>query len=202
MRLIGLCGRSGSGKSECGRIIADMGIAVIDTDSVYRRLTQRGSELLGVLAGFFGEHILDASGNLDRKRLAQLVFGDDRLLSRLNEITHKHIIKGVLEQTGRVEAHSREGLVVVQAPLLFESGFDKKCEITICVVASDNHCINRLRIRDSITEEQARIRLSKQKDNSFLERNCDYIIINNEDFGYLKQRTEEVLGEVLRRVVK
>jgi dephospho-CoA kinase len=175
MKLIGLCGRSGSGKSECGRIIEEMGIAVIDCDKVYHELLEKDTPLLNELTGFFGKEILGKDGALNRKALGEIVFSDDRLLNKLNEITHKHILKSVLERAGKAAPNSRSGLVVVQAPLLFESGFDKKCQKIVGVIAPEDKSIERLNIRDNITREQAEKRLSKQLDNDFLKSRCDYI---------------------------
>lgn len=197
MRIIGLCGRSGSGKSECGRIISDMGISVIDTDLVYRRLTEKGSSLLGELTAFYGDYILDTNGSLYRKRLAEIVFKDDIMLDRLNAITHKHILKNVLEWAEKAAPESMGGLVVVQAPLLFESGFDKRCDITICVIATDEHCLRRLQSRDMLSEQQAILRLSKHKSNTFLRENCDYTINNDSGITELRIRTQEVFDNIL-----
>jgi len=197
MKIIGLCGRSGSGKSECSRFISDMGIVVIDSDKVYRNLTEKGSLLLDELTNFYGNVILDSNGNLDRKKLAEIVFGDDSLLSQLNKITHKHILISIIQWAEKASLNSRGGLAVVQAPLLFESGFDKKCEIIVSVIASEEQCLQRLQTRDGLTAEQALIRLSKQKDNDFLKQNSNYIIKNYSGITELKNRTEKVFEEIL-----
>lgn len=197
MKLIGLCGRSGSGKSECGRILEEMGIAVIDCDAVYHELLEKSADLLNELTSFFGREILKKDGSLDRKALSKIVFSDDKLLKKLNEITHKHILKSVLERAGKAAPDSRGGLVVVQAPLLFESGFDKKCDKIVGVIAPEDMSVERLNKRDNITKEQAETRLSKQLDNNFLKSRCDYIICNDSDLATLRVNTEEVFEKIL-----
>ncbi|HAN21827.1 MAG TPA: dephospho-CoA kinase [Clostridiales bacterium] len=197
MKLIGLCGRSGSGKSECSRFISEMRIAVIDSDIVYRSLTVKGSPLLKELTDSFGVGIIDENGSLDRKKLSRIVFNDDKHLTKLNNITHKHILKNIIEWAEKAALSSKGGLVVVQAPLLFESGFNEKCDITVCVLTSDEQCLNRLQNRDELSPEQAKIRLSKQKDNSFLKKKCDYIINNDSDLITLKKNTERVFTEII-----
>jgi dephospho-CoA kinase len=197
MKLIGLCGRSGSGKSECGRMLAEMGFAVIDCDVVYHELIQKSSPLQNELTNFFGTEILDKDGSLNRKVLGKIVFADDKLLGKLNEITHKHILNDVLMRAEKAASESKGGLVVVQAPLLFESGFDRKCHKIVGVIAPENKSIERLNKRDSITKEQAETRLSKQLDNDFLIQNCDYIIYNDSDLTSLREKTEEVFGKIL-----
>lgn len=196
MRLIGLCGRSGSGKNECGRIISDMGIKVIDSDEVYRSLTKKGSLLLTELAVAFGDEIIGSDGELDRKILAGMVYKNN-LFDKLNKLTHTHIIKKTLELSQELSAKSRGGLVVILAPLLFESGFYKSCEKKVCVISSDADCIKRLQLRDGLTAKQAKDRLSRQKDNLFLIKNCDYMIENNGGFDRLKKQTEAVFLEIL-----
>lgn len=197
MRLIGLCGRSGSGKSECSRYIAEMGFAVIDSDMVYRTLTEKGSPLLRELTEFYGAYILNTSGDLDRKKLGSLVFGDDALLLKLNKITHKHIYTAILQWAEEVSANNVGGFAVVQAPLLFESELDKRCALKVCVLAPEEQCLLRLQTRDGLTEEEAKIRLSKQKSNSFLMQNCDYSIVNDGDIDQLRERTSKVFLKIL-----
>lgn len=197
MKLIGLCGRSGSGKSQCSRYIANMGIAVIDSDKVYHSLTVKGSPLLAELTHYYGKIIIDSVGNLDRKKLAEIVFGDDDLLIQLNKITHKHIINSVIEWSEKAALEKTVKIAVVQAPLLFESGLNTRCDAIVCVLSSDEQCLERLQIRDKLTLEQAKIRLSKQKDNTFLEQNCDYIIRNNLDLTELKNNTERFFNEII-----
>lgn len=199
MTLIGLCGRSGSGKSVCGRFISDMGFAVIDSDKVYHALTKSESELLKELTDFFGKGILDKNGNLDRRELSGIVFQDDKLLLQLNKITHKHILNSIIEWAKNAASNSRGNIAVVQAPLLFESGLNKLCDINVCVLASDEHCLRRMQTRDGFSYEQAKIRLSKQKDNAFLKQNCDYVINNDSDIDKLKKETETVFCKILKR---
>jgi len=198
MKLIGLCGRSGSGKSECGRMIASMGIAVIDCDAVYHELLESSEPLKQELIGFFGTEILDHEGSIDRKALGRIVFADDTLLMKLNQITHKHILQTVLRRAEAAAPKSRGGLVVVQAPLLFESGFDKQCYKIVGVIAPDEQSVERLCKRDNLAKEQAAIRLSKQLDNEYLKARCDYIIYNNSDLAALRANTERVFENILK----
>ncbi|HBR31574.1 MAG TPA: dephospho-CoA kinase, partial [Clostridiales bacterium] len=170
MSLIGLCGRSGSGKSECGQFIENMGFRVIDSDRVYRSLTLTGSPMLRELTSHFGKNILDTNGGLDRKKLSEIVFDDDDKLELLNRITHKRIIAAVLDWSAEVSAASTGGFAVVQAPLLFESGLNEKCAITVCVIAPEEDCIRRLVERDGLSRERAELRLKKQKISEFLKR--------------------------------
>lgn len=196
MKLIGLCGRSGSGKSECGKIACEMGFAVIDCDVVYAELTQKGSPLIEKLAQTFGRNVVKADGELDRKTLSGVVFGDKEKLQILNDITHGAILAEVLKKAEILSPESKGNIVIVQAPLLFESGFDKKCIYNVCVISSLESGIERLKKRDLLTEDQAKARLASQLDNEFLRSKCDFVIENDGDISSLKNNTKRVFDRI------
>ena len=125
MVIIGLTGTTGAGKGEVGRMFADCGACVCDTDRIYHRLLAESEALKRELTDTFGE-ITDDAGNIDRKKLAPIVFADKEKLSALNRITHRY----VLAETDRILAEAAaQGVTVgvIDAPMLFESGADKKC---------------------------------------------------------------------------
>ncbi len=196
MKIIGICGKSGSGKSECGRIIDSLGYTVIDTDKVYSELTVKDSPLLTELTDIFGEEIIREDGSLDRQALTDMVFADDKLLNVLNNTTHKKVIDEVLSRSKALKDTAKDGMLFVLAPLLFESGFDKYCHKTIACVASKRTCVKRLMFRDNITSKQAKLRLSKQKSGSFLKSNCDYVIKNNKAQSDLRHKVLRVVEDL------
>ncbi len=179
-KVIGLCGRSGSGKGYvCNRFL-QYGIPSIDTDKVYRDILSReGSECLFELIHEFGESIA-VDGKLDRRALASIVFakGNEDKLRRLNEISHKHILKETRLMISQYEKEGA-GAVIVDAPVLFESGFDSICDITLCVTAPDSVCIRRICERDGRSEEEAKSRLASQKSVSELREICSFEIVND-----------------------
>ncbi len=165
--LIGLCGRSGSGKGVLSSFFAKYGVPSIDTDAVYRSMTgpvKDGGEpspCMKALAAEFGDEIVAPDGSLDRARLAATVFSDREALKRLNRTAHVFILD---ETERRARALKKEGypVVLIDAPALFESGFDKKCRLVIAADAPDEVLIKRITSRDGISEEEARLRLSAQ----------------------------------------
>ena len=180
---IGLCGRSGSGKGYVSGIFAELGIPVIDTDAVYRRMSgpaETPGECMAELARAFGEQILNADHSLNRRAMADIVFapGGDAARELLNRITHSHILREVRRLA---QAYTEEGnrFVLIDAPLLFESSFDALCRYTVCVSAPDSVCVKRITARDGITEEEAIRRLSAQITAEELIRRCDYAIVND-----------------------
>lgn len=184
IKIVGLCGRSGSGKGYVSKCFAAAGIPAIDTDKVYRDLVEcegePPSECLAELMHEFGEGILNDSGALNRRALADIVFspGAGEKLRMLNKITHKYILAEV-QRIITVLSSKGCSAVIIDAPVLFESGFDKICDVTVCVTAADEICIERIMSRDSISYAEAFRRLSNQIDAGELRRKCDYEIVND-----------------------
>ena len=179
MKIIGLCGSSGSGKGYVSMLFTKYGVMSIDTDRVYRETTtKKGSECLMELTTEFGSSILTEDGELYRPKLAEIVFSDKEKLDKLNKITHKHIKKDTL---ALLDQYKSEGVraVIIDAPVLFESGFDKMCDFTVCVTSPTDRKIDRIMTRDQITREQALARLNSQKSDSELIALATYQIDNS-----------------------
>lgn len=177
LTIIGLSGGSGSGKTTAAAVMASLGAAVIDTDRVYRDLCVPGSPCLSELAGVFGKDILLQDGALDRKKLGALVFSDAAARLRLNAITHAYIAEKTKRLIKEYDASGREA-VIIDAPLLFESGFDAFCDITVGVTAPPDVRMARIIARDGLTVEQAEKRIASQLSDEELSRRCDFIIEN------------------------
>ncbi len=182
--IVGLCGRSGSGKGYVCDLFRRYGIPSVDTDAVYRDIVDCGypedNSCLFELREEFGDTIIRRGGGLDRRKLADIVFCDhnEDSLKRLNEITHKYILKRTLDLV------SEFGLlgyrcVIIDAPVLFESGFDRICDHTICVTAPLEVAVLRICNRDEITPEKAKSRLAGQMSESRLRALCDMEIYND-----------------------
>ncbi len=184
MLIIGICGSSGSGKGYVCQILEAHGVKWIDTDGVYKDLTQPNAPCTNELVAHFGSEILNSDGSLNRKALAHLVFQDERASENrlaLNEISHRHIR---IETERLIQAYKQDGYkaVSIDAPVLFESGFDKMCDATICVTAPQEQKIERIILRDKITREQAIARLSSQLSDDKLRELCDYEIKNTNGY--------------------
>ena len=180
--LVGLCGRSGAGKGYVSALFACRGIPSVDTDAVYREMTgptDRLSPCMLALAERFGGGIVSADGSLDRAAMRALVFGDDpEALADLNRITHRFILG---ETRRQADALYEEGfpVVLIDAPLLYESGFDAECARVVCVTAPEEILVRRIMQRDGIPEEDALRRLAAQLPVSELEERADYVIVND-----------------------
>ena len=181
MMIIGLCGSSGSGKGYVCNKFADFGIGFIDTDKVYRETVLVNQKCVEELTNTFGVDILE-DGRVSKKRLASIVFeGEDakNKLNYLNEITHKYIR---IETELLIRDFEKNGYfaVLIDAPVLFESSFDKMCDVTICVTAPYEEKIARIMKRDGISKEKAVARLNSQLSDKELRKKCTYAIDNSD----------------------
>ena len=180
MLIIGLTGPSGAGTGTIASLFAAYGVPSIDTDAVYHDLLMPPSDCLNELAERFGNGILSPDGALDRKVLAALVFapGHEADLADLNTITHRH----VLSEVRRILAVYREQgkpAVLVDAPQLFESGFDAECHHVLSVLAPRNMRLARIMARDGLDEERASARLNAQKPDEFYRSHSDAVVYNH-----------------------
>lgn len=178
MKVIGVTGPIGSGKSYVGDILEEYGFPRIDTDKVYHGLISEYTDTVKELETEFGSEIVKSDGSVDRKMLGEIVFSDKAKLNRLNEITHKyvHIETKKLIENYRSENHKA---VIVEVPLMFESGFDKMCDEIICVVADDNVRVQRIVKRNGISEKDAKNRINNQKNNNFYIEKSTIVVYNN-----------------------
>lgn len=186
--IVGLTGSSGSGKSTVAQIFKKNGFEHIDCDALSRNVTAAGSECLIEITSAFGCDILTPDGSLNRRGLGEIVFRDTQKLELLNNITHKYILRAI---DGIIAL--AEGDVLIDAPLLFEANLDKRCDITVGVIADRNAQIKRIAMRDGISEETASERIGKQHDNEFFIKNCDYCIENTATEEQLEKNTQSLI---------
>ena len=196
MKLIGLCGGSGSGKGTVASLFAEEGFLHIDTDEVYHNLTSKKTPCLDELCRAFGEGILGVDGALDRAALSKIVFagGSGEKRAKLNSIAHRHVLDAVREIIK--DADGKYPAVLVDAPLLFESGFDTECDLVVAVVADRERRIQRIVSRDNITLEMAGRRIDAQIADSELIARADFVIRNDSDVESLKCAVAETIKKI------
>ncbi|MCD7827653.1 MAG: dephospho-CoA kinase [Clostridiales bacterium] len=153
----------------------ELGCYICDTDKIYRELTGKNSPFLNVLSRNFGQDIIDGEGNLSRSLLAHRAFKSKDSQEKLNKLTHPEILRISFERC-RNALESGADAAVIDAPLLFESGGDKKCDVVISVICPEEIRLKRIMERDGITEERARERMSAQHGDEFYTDKSDYVV--------------------------
>lgn len=178
MLIVGLTGSSGSGKGYVCDIMKGVGIPCLDTDAVCHDVYLKGHECYDDLVATFGDGILAENGEIDRKALFNLTFPDKNKYEKLNSIAFYHIMRQTRKWLEQKEAEG-EKIVVIDAPMLYESGFDKMCHKVVCVTADMPTQLRRIMKRDGISEEEARVRLNKQKSDIYYTSKADYALNNS-----------------------
>ena len=194
MTVIGLTGPTGSGKSTLCEIASELGIKSIDADKVYHGLLIPPSKCLDEIVKAFGDRILDGNGSLNRPALASIVFekGAEERLSLLNSITHKFVKEEFRRIIADMEKNG-DSAVIVDAPTLYESGFDGECDITIAIISDRATRSVRIIERDSLSEDRAEQRLSAQKPDEFFKERADFVILNDGDLNALREKFINVM---------
>lgn len=177
MKLIGITGPTGAGKTTALRALESLHAAVIDADEMYHELLAEDRDLRGALTGRFGTEILNGEGRVERKRLGEVVFGDRKALEDLNALTHPFIQN---ELARRVELARKQGApaVAVDAIRLIESGIGATCSAVVGILAPKELRVRRIMAREGIPEAYARKRVDAQPKDSFYRSHCTDILEN------------------------
>ena len=191
MRIIGLTGGIGAGKSEVARILSRRGIPVINADQLSREVVEPGSPGLKAIIKRFGKSVLRADGSLDRKGLARRVFANTEERLVLEGISHPLIRE-------RTEAHLlvlEEGntpVCILESPLLFEASQDELCDAVISVVADFNLRAKRVKRREGLTIDQFQQRVDAQINDDTRRRLSDMIVENNGSLEDLRRSVNRI----------
>ena len=172
--IIGITGGTGCGKTTLLSCIAEKGGLVLDCDAIYHHLLQTDASLLAAIENRFPGVV--ENGQLQRKKLGNVVFGDENVLHDLNKITHSAILAEVQHQLDNAPA-----LVAIDAIALFESGLATLCDTTVAVIAPMEDRVRRLMARDGISEAYARKRIAAQHSNEDFSAMCQHTLENNGD---------------------
>ena len=194
MLTIGLTGPSGAGKGTVASLFAAHGVPSIDTDKVYHDLLIPPSACLDELSARFGTGILTPDGMLNRGALAAIVFteGHGADLGDLNTITHRHILAKTREM---LAAYAAQGVpaVLVDAPQLFESGFDAECGFILSVLAPYELRLARIMARDGLDETRAKARLDASHTDDFFRERSDAVMINDGALNAMEAEVRRLL---------
>ena len=199
MIVIGLTGGIGTGKSEVARILEEIGAYIIDADRLGHSAYLPHSEIWEEVVKEFGDGVLLPDEEIDRKKLGSIVFNDPVQLAKLNEIMHPRM--------GQMVANIIEGLdaevVVVEAALLLEAGWDALVDEVWCTGASEDIVIDRLGSRNGLNKEEAQKRIKSQMSVDERKSRSQVMIENNGDLAQLTTVIEQIWeNRVITKVEK
>lgn len=187
MKIIGITGGIGSGKSTVSGALRDLGAVVVDADVISRNVTAVGTKAYNELVEYFGNEIVKENGELDRKKLAAISFNDKVKLHALNCITHKYIAEKIYDTVELIKNSGKSDIIVIDAAIPLEKGFiDLADEIWVVECERDKR-IKRIMERSGYTYEEAESRINSQLSDEEYADLADEILYNNDSLEALEQ---------------
>jgi len=190
MRVLGLTGGIGSGKTMVGTMFTELGAELIDADQLAREVVEPGQPALEEIVTSFGRDILRPDGRLDRRKLAGIVFADASARARLNAITHPRIRERM--DAAIAARRDRAGVLIVDIPLLFENARTGLVEKVIVVWVDPRTQFRRLIERGGLTEEEARQRIAAQMPLDEKRGLADHVIDNRGTPAETRRQVEAI----------
>ena len=201
MLRVGLTGSIGVGKSFVGSVFVELGCRLLDADATAREVVLPGTAGLAAVVKEFGPEVLQTDGTLDRKRLGAVVFGDEQKRQRLNAILHPRIIERQDQILQQWESEEPNGIGIVDAALMIESGGYKRFDKLIVVHCRPEVQLERLMLRDGLSCDEAQKRIDSQMPQEEKQRYADYLIDTSDGFELTRQRTKAVYDQLAKRQI-
>jgi dephospho-CoA kinase len=198
MLRVGLTGSIGVGKSFVASVFVELGCHVLDADQTAREVVMPGTPGLKALTEAFGDEILNPDGTLNRKQLGAVVFNDENQRQRLNYILHPFIIARQDEILNAWEAEDPDGIGIVDAALMIESGGYKRFDKLIVVHCRPEVQLERLMLRDKLSREEALRRINSQMAQEEKQKFADYLIDTSDGFELARSQSAEIYQKLIR----
>ncbi len=190
--VLGLTGFSGAGKSTVAQIFKEHGFFHLDCDYIVHERVYRDPTVLKIISDEFGKEII-SNGALNRSVLRKYTMGKPEALKRLNDLVMPHILAAIHSDL----LEHNEDHIILDAPLLFESGLHQKCDYILSVIADPKAATERIIQRDHLQPNEAEKRLSSQYPAEYYTSKSDYILHNNGDLNALHQETIHLIKIIL-----
>ncbi|MDD5222841.1 MAG: dephospho-CoA kinase [bacterium] len=195
VKIIGITGGIGSGKSLVSKMIRERGFPVVDLDKLAHEIIEPGKPAYEKIVSRFGGEILDRDRRVERRKLAAVVFSDAEARKELEAITHPEISRLLLE---KIEGYrsAGTGMLFLEIPLLFETGMDSWIRPVIAVKCPVGVCLLRLEDRDGFSVSESQARMKAQMDPEEKARRADFVIDNSGSLEETRARVEKILNEL------
>ena len=195
-----MTGGTGSGKGIISEFLKEKGAYIIDADKIAHDVIMKGQPAYNELIDKFGKEILDPYGEINRKKLGEVVFAEEEALIFLNNCTHDHIFIKAMEEIGYAKKNmERYNSIVFDAPLLFEQRFLDLCDTIWVVFAEESVRLHRIMQRDGISYEYAKNRIDSQGSWEAYQKVADVVIDNTRDLEHVKKQVEHLYTHLLDR---
>ncbi len=202
MLRVGLTGSIGVGKSFVTGVLAELGCHVLDADRTARAVVEKGAPGLNAVIKAFGENILREDGSLNRQKLADIIFTDENQRELLNSILHPFIIAAQDEQMQRWGKDDPDGIAVIDAALMIESGGYRRFDKLIVVYCRPEIQLQRVMSRTGLSDEDALQRINAQMSQDDKKKFADYLIDTSEGIEAARKQTEEVYERLVQDNIK
>ena len=196
MLSVGLTGSIAVGKSFVLEIFRELGCHVLDADKTAREVVEPGTKGLSEIVENFGDEILSPDGSLDRKKLGSIVFADESKRQLLHSIVHPLVIEAQNEWIERCERDDPDGIAIVDAALMIESGGYKRFDKLIVVWCRPEIQLDRLMIRDGLSADEASRRVAAQMPQEEKKFYADYLIDTSNGFEDTRNQTTEIFSQL------
>lgn len=198
MLKVGLTGSIAVGKSHVLSVLAELGCHVIDADQIAREVVEPGSAGLAAVAAYFGSEVLTPDGTLDREKLGAIVFNDEGKRQKLNSLLHPLIIARQDELLGSHQQQDPNGIAIIDAALMIESGGYKRLDKLIVVHCDPEIQLQRLMKRDGLSRVDADKRIKSQMPQKEKMRYADFLVDTSGDFAKTRAQVETVYAQLKR----
>jgi len=191
-----ITGNIASGKTLIESLLNEEGIITIDTDKIVHELLSQDKEIIEKFNNLFDTEIKDTEGKIDRKKVANIVFNDKKMLEQLEKILHPEV-KKVVDKF--FEQNKDKKIVAVSVPQLYETGWEVYFDYVLLIIADDKVRLERLLKRNNITEDAAQKRLAVQIPQKEKIKKADFVINNSEDIENTRLQLKQILEELLNK---
>jgi dephospho-CoA kinase len=196
MLKVGLTGSIAVGKSFVTSVLGELGAQVMDADQTARAVVEPGTPGLAEVIETFGPQVLQPDGRLDRAKLGEIVFHDEAKRQRLNQIVHPLVMAAQDEQLLRWEEADPQGVAVVDAALMIESGGYRRFDKLVVVFCRPEIQLARLMRRNGLSEDEARQRIAAQMPQEEKKGYADYLLDTSNDFDDTRRQVEKLYAEL------